>query len=115
MRGYKDDEMEARWAQFGVFSPIMRLHSSCSEFNGKEPWRFKKESEAVMGEFLRLRHRLMPYLYTMNYRASESAEPMIMPMYYKHPEPPVKKFHTISEKKQAGIKELSKPRRCIKQ
>ena len=66
MRGYKDDEMEARWAQFGVFSPIMRLHSSCSEFNGKEPWRFKKESEAVMGEFLRLRHRLMPYLYTMN-------------------------------------------------
>ena len=86
MRGYKDDEMEARWAQFGVFSPIMRLHSSCSEFNGKEPWRFKKESEAVMGEFLRLRHRLMPYLYTMNYRASESAEPMIMPMYYKHPE-----------------------------
>ena len=85
MRGYKDDEMEARWAQFGVFSPIMRLHSSCSEFNGKNRGAFKKESEAVMGEFLRLRHRLMPYLYTMNYRASESAEPMIMPMYYKHP------------------------------
>lgn len=33
--GLYDDEMEARWAQFGVFSPIMRLHSSCSEFNGK--------------------------------------------------------------------------------
>lgn len=88
MLGYKDDEMEARWAQFGVFSPIMRLHSSCSEFNGKEPWRFKKETEAVMGEFLRLRHRLMPYLYTMNYRAWESAEPMIMPMYYRHPDAP---------------------------
>lgn len=88
MRGYKDDEMEARWTQFGVFSPIMRLHSSCSVFNGKEPWRFKKETEAVMGEFLRLRHRLMPYLYTMNYRASSMAEPLIMPMYYKHPEAP---------------------------
>ena len=86
MRGYKDDEMEARWTQFGVFSPIMRLHSSCSEFNGKEPWRFKKETEAVMGDFLRLRHRLMPYLYTMNFRASCMAEPLIMPMYYKHPE-----------------------------
>lgn len=86
MRGYKDDEMEARWTQFGVFSPIMRLHSSCSPFNGKEPWRFKKETETVMGEFLRLRHRLMPYLYTMNYRASSMAEPLVMPMYYKHPE-----------------------------
>ena len=84
--GHKDDEMEARWTQFGVFSPIMRLHSSCSEFNGKEPWRFKKETEAVMGDFLRLRHRLMPYLYTMNFRASCMAEPLIMPMYYKHPE-----------------------------
>ncbi|WP_373265857.1 glycoside hydrolase family 31 protein [Hungatella hathewayi] len=88
MRGYKDDEMEARWTQFGVFSPIMRLHSSCSEFNGKEPWRFKKETETVMGDFLRLRHRLMPYLYTMNYRASCMAEPLVMPMYYKHPEAP---------------------------
>lgn len=86
MRGYKDDEMEARWTQFGVFSPIMRLHSSCSPFNGKEPWRFKKETETVMGEFLRLRHRMMPYLYTMNYRASRMAEPMVMPMYYRHPE-----------------------------
>ena len=44
MLGYKNDEMEARWYQFGVFSPINRLHSSSSEFNGKEPWRFKKRS-----------------------------------------------------------------------
>lgn len=42
MLGYKDDELAARWTQYGIFSPIMRLHSSCSEFNGKEPWRFKK-------------------------------------------------------------------------
>lgn len=42
MLGYKDDELTARWTQYGIFSPIMRLHSSCSEFNGKEPWRFKK-------------------------------------------------------------------------
>lgn len=88
MMGCKDDEMEARWTQFGVFSPIMRLHSSSSVFNGKEPWRFKKETEAVMGDFLRLRHRLMPYLYTMNYRASRFAKPLVMPMYYMHPEAP---------------------------
>ena len=52
MLGYKNDEMEARWTQLGAFSPIMRLHSSCSEFNGKEPWRFKKEAELAMGEAL---------------------------------------------------------------
>ena len=43
MLGYKNNEMAARWVQFGVFSPINRLHSSKSEFMGKEPgvipWR----------------------------------------------------------------------------
>ena len=69
MGGCKDDEMTARWIQSGLYSPIMRLHSAYSEFNGKEPWRFKAETEVVMGEALRQRHRMIPYLYTMNYRA----------------------------------------------
>ena len=55
MLGYKDDELTARWTQYGIFSPIMRLHSSCSEFNGKEPWRFKKETEEAMEAALRQR------------------------------------------------------------
>ncbi len=86
MMGYKNDEMEARWYQFGVFSPINRLHSSSSEFNGKEPWRFKKEVHDTMCEFLRLRHRLLPYLYTMNHRAWAEGEPICQPMYYAYPE-----------------------------
>ena len=86
MMGYKDDEMMARWTQFGIYSPIMRLHSSCSEFNGKEPWRFKKETEVVMGEALRQRHKMLPYLYTMNYRNYQEGMPLIMPMYYEYPE-----------------------------
>ena len=86
MLGFKDDEMAGRWLQFGVFSPIMRLHSSSSEFNGKEPWRYKPEVCSMMKEFLRLRHRLVPYLYTMNYRAYEEDIPLMLPMYYGWPE-----------------------------
>lgn len=86
MQGYKNDEMTARWTQLGIFSPIMRLHSSCSEFNGKEPWRFKKETEIVMGEALRQRHAMIPYLYTMNYRSYRDNLPLILPMYYEYPE-----------------------------
>ncbi|WP_287973220.1 glycoside hydrolase family 31 protein [Blautia sp.] len=86
MLGYKDDEMTARWTQFGVYSPILRLHSSNSEFNGKEPWRFKPETEKAMGEALRERHRLLPYLYTMNYRAYKEGLPLVQPMYYEYPE-----------------------------
>ena len=86
MLGYKNDELMARWTQLGVFSPIMRLHSSSSEFNGKEPWRYKKETEVVMGDMLRLRHAMIPYLYTMNHRSFEEKLPLILPMYYENPE-----------------------------
>ena len=34
--GSRDDELMARWAQFGVLSPINRLHST--EIGSKEPW-----------------------------------------------------------------------------
>lgn len=78
--------MAGRWLQFGVFSPIMRLHSSCSPFNGKEPWRYKTEVRDMMEDFLRLRHRLVPYLYTMNYRAYAEDTPLMLPMYYEYPE-----------------------------
>ncbi len=86
MMGYKNDELTARWVQLGTFSPILRLHSSRSEFNGKEPWRFKKEAELAMSEALRMRHRMIPYLYTMNYRSYAQGLPIVLPMYYEYPE-----------------------------
>ena len=86
MMGYKDDELAARWTQLGLYSPIMRLHSSAGEFNGKEPWRFKPEAELAMGEALRQRHQMIPYLYSMNYRNYKEDIPLICPMYYDYPD-----------------------------
>lgn len=82
----RDDELEARWYQYGVFSPINRLHSSNSAFSGKEPWNFSMEVRSTMDDFLRLRHKLVPYLYTMNYRAWKEDTPIVVPMYYDYPE-----------------------------
>jgi alpha-glucosidase (family GH31 glycosyl hydrolase) len=86
MNGYRDDELAVRWVQYGVFSPIMRLHSSNSKFTGKEPWKYGDEERAVMNDFLRLRHRLIPYLYTMNARCYRENQPLIQPMYYSCPD-----------------------------
>ena len=86
MRGIRDDELEARWYQYGVFSPICRLHSSCSMFGGKEPWNFAQPARSVMTDALRLRHALIPYLHTMNYQAAFASRPLVEPMYWEHPE-----------------------------
>ena len=84
--GYKDDELTARWVQLGCFSPILRLHSDNNPFNTREPWRFNEETRLVMEDALRFRHRLIPYLYTMNARSASDDEPLIQPMYWDDPE-----------------------------
>jgi hypothetical protein len=64
----------------------MRLHSSDEVFTGKEPWKFGADSERVMRRFLKLRHELVPYIYTMNERFYSKNRPLIEPIYYRHPD-----------------------------
>lgn len=87
-RGYRDDELYLRWLQYGVFSPIMRLHSTSNEFMGKEPWMYNKFTERTAIEFLRLRHRLIPYLYSMNRKTATEGKALTEPMYYSDPKDP---------------------------
>ena len=85
MAGYRDDDLITRWMQLGVFSPINRLHSCNTDFIRKEPWCFEEKTENIMKNWLRLRHRLFPYIYTMNYRNHVDLEPLVQPMYYAYP------------------------------
>ena len=83
--GGKDDELATRWVQLGVFSPILRLHSSSNPFITKEPWSFGPAAREVQSRYLRLRHRLVPYLYTMSHRATVEGVPLVVPLYHVWP------------------------------
>ena len=83
--GCHDNELYARWVQLGVFSPINRLHCTCSDFHTKEPWHYSGEAQTVATDFLRLRHRLIPYLYTAMYKNHEDGLPLVCPLYYFYP------------------------------
>lgn len=85
MFGVRDDEMYLRWVQYGVFSPINRLHSSSSDLTGKEPWAYRADVCHYAEEALKLRHSLIPYIYTMNYKTHTEGLPLCEPMYYGHP------------------------------
>ncbi len=84
--GKKDDELYLRWVQLGVFSPVMRLHSTNNEFAGKEPWNYSGHVARLATDALRLRHKLLPYIYTMNYRTHTECRAICEPMYYAYPE-----------------------------
>ena len=86
MHGDRDNEKALRWVQFGVFSPVVRLHSSPSEFMRKEPWVYPGEICEIMKDYLRLRHQLLPWLYTENLTASREGAALLRPMYYDYPD-----------------------------
>ena len=84
--GYRDDDLYIRWLQFGVFSPIMRLHSTATELLGKEPWKYRSEVYSYAKEWLNLRHSLIPYIFTMDYRNHKDGIALCEPMYYSYPD-----------------------------
>ena len=57
-------------------------------FLSREPWRFNDRTREVMNKSMRFRHRIVPYLYTMNVRSSIQGNSLVEPIYYDHPEVP---------------------------
>lgn len=88
MNGVRDNELYVRWLQFGLFSPINRLHSNCNPFCGKEPWRYPQPYGDIAAQLLQLRHQLLPYIYTMNYQCHHDMVPVVVPVYYYYPMEP---------------------------
>jgi alpha-glucosidase (family GH31 glycosyl hydrolase) len=86
MGGMENAELYTRWVQFGVFSPIMRLHSTKRPFHKREPWRYDLNTLTMVGDVMRLRHQLIPYIYSMAYQNYANDIPLMRPLYYYFPD-----------------------------
>ena len=84
--GIEDPELYARFVQFGTFSPILRLSADLGKYYKREPWRWDITTSSVVSQYMRLRHSLIPYLYSEAYRYSRTGLPLVQPLYYKYPE-----------------------------
>ena len=78
-----DTELYVRWCQFGVFSPVLRLHSN---HGVREPWEYGEEAEAIVRDYFRLRERLYPYLNSCQREVNETGMPLCRPMYLQWPD-----------------------------
>jgi alpha-glucosidase (family GH31 glycosyl hydrolase) len=86
MGGIEDDELYLRWVQFGVFSPIFRLHSTNTHFLERRPWARGRAVRELAMDAMRLRHRLISYIYSVAWHTHQTGEALVTPMYYSHPE-----------------------------
>ena len=85
-RGLRDEELYLRWLQFGIFSPINRIHCCPAEVTSKEPWTLTETSRAIAEKWFRFRHKLVPYIYSASWKNTLEGTPLIRPMYYEWPE-----------------------------
>ena len=86
MNGTEDGELFSRFVQFGCFSPILRLSADEGNYYKREPWKWDIQTQAIVSKYLRLRHELIPYLYSEAYRYHKVGMPLVQPLYYQNPE-----------------------------
>ena len=86
MGGVEEPELYLRWVQYGVFSPIFRLHATKNLYHERRPWGYDAETDAQASRAMRLRHALIPYLYTAAWKNHTEGILPIRPMYHLYPE-----------------------------
>lgn len=69
----RDSQVYVRWLQFGVFSSHVRAHGK----QPREPWLYGPHEEEIARRYLKLRYRLLPYIYSQAVQSSRTGLPMV--------------------------------------
>ncbi|MBQ7202502.1 MAG: hypothetical protein IJS03_00640 [Eubacterium sp.] len=89
-------ELIVRWFQYGVFSPVMRLHGNRNRHDEKkrdvkeptgdpnEIWSFGERNYEILKDLIFLRERLRPYILKHMKTASEKGYPIMRPMFFDY-------------------------------
>jgi alpha-D-xyloside xylohydrolase len=72
-----------RWLEFSTFSPLMRVHGWHTD---TEFWRYGKQVEEVSRNYLDLRHRLLPYIYSGAAEVTMHGSTMMRPLVMDFPQ-----------------------------
>ncbi len=82
--GYR--ELYTRWLEFGTFLPVFRSHGTDTP---REPWQFGKKGDMfydAITDHIRLRYRLMPYIYSLAAAAHFEGEMIMRSLMSEFPE-----------------------------
>jgi alpha-glucosidase len=83
--GRTDPELLVRWYQVGFLTPFCRNHAGIDSPD-HEPWRYGKYYEDIIRKYLKLRYRLLPFLYTVLEDSHRTGVPMFRPLLLNYQE-----------------------------
>lgn len=78
-------ELWIRWSQWSMFQSHVRLHGTEPE---RVPWLFGERANANFRAYAKLRYRLLPYIYSHAYLATQTALPLMRAMVLEYPGDP---------------------------
>lgn len=79
--GAPSPELYARWIQVGALSPLFRTHTEVNTPD-QEPWSYGERVEEISRNYIELRYRLLPYMYSLMYEASQTGAPPLRPLFW---------------------------------
>ncbi|MFM0234045.1 glycoside hydrolase family 31 protein [Paraburkholderia sediminicola] len=80
-------ELFVRWVAFGIFLPRFSIHSWNDDGTVNEPWMYPEVTQHVAA-LIKLRYRLIPYLYELLWQSHSAYEPVLRPMFAEFPHDP---------------------------
>ncbi len=81
-------ETYTRDLQWKSFTPVLMGMSGWSKTARKHPWWFDEPYRSINRRYLKLKMRLMPYMYTLAHQAETSGAPIIRGLMWDHPSDP---------------------------
>jgi alpha-glucosidase len=83
--GRANGELLARAYQVSFLAPFCRNHKTIDSYD-QEPWRFGKYYEDIIRKYLKLRYRLLPFLYTTLEESHRTGLPLFRPLVLNYPQ-----------------------------
>ena len=105
--GTAEADVYKRWCAFGLLSSHSRLHGSNSY---RVPWVYDEEAVDVLRFFVRLKCRLMPYLFAAAVEAVRTGAPLMRAMVLEFPGDPG--THSLDRQYMLGASLLVAPVFC---
>lgn len=82
--GTPTPELYARWMQVGAFTPYFRNHSALNT-RSAEPWTFGEHVTEISKNYVSIRYKLMPYIYSSFYESSQTGIPVSRSLVIENP------------------------------
>jgi alpha-glucosidase len=86
MPGVVEPELYTRWIQFGIYSPILRTHTTKNPNAERRIWAYPEPYSDIMRELYHERYAMLPYVYTEARKTYDSGVAFLHPLYYDWPE-----------------------------